>query len=261
MTSRSEEMADWGDGSLLREHLALSVTGALIILSVLHVYLFSLNDLTTSLAVLEVVDRTQLLIATGASALSFVAFAALWYRPSRRWLWRGNMFSEGEVEPSMLDRFVSASAITIGLVLALRVVSPVLIVGLALFRLFIVIARRRAKSRGDLSDDGAILVSTPRWQRYRGRFALLLVFLFVLSMQEPWVPTEELRLSAGARAVGYVMGVDGDQLLLVDRHRDARWISVADIKARRICGVDPDSWWARSVQELVLQPGYQTCRD
>ncbi len=233
---------------LATEHLGLLVSAMLVAVTLLHVLVVAGWDLPTALAVLDVADRTQVLLASAASvAVAIGATAVLQFRrvwPTYRRFIDGSTAQQGVA--------------TIGFILGLSAI-PAIPVGAGLLIVLIYafgqMAVRRASRRGGVSEDGRVLVSRERWSLVTLFAWIATGWILIVILTQPWVPFEEVSLRDDTSVTGYVIGQDGAMTLVLD-DRQAKWIKTDDVDARRICGRD-QSWWQYSLSDIGLD--YKPC--
>lgn len=134
---------------------------------------------------------------------------------------------------------------------------------------------RRAKELGALAEEELAQID-PRLERMeeaRRRtprtIGVLVAFLGAwalaqLLLQPPWLPPERLTLNSGASVVGYVLVVEGDQIVLLrDKQRQVERLAAPDIESRNICSLDDPlpRWVDGGLLELLMSPpAYPPCR-
>jgi hypothetical protein len=241
---------------LLREHPALAASAALIALALIHVVAVARFDLATAQALLSVSSRTHVLLATAASVLLIVIVAALINPISRTWLFRGF-----KSDASRTDEIVAGIAMTFGGAAAFARTSPLMVGVLILLAGFVGLHIRKARKEGRVDKHGRVMLKSRRtgaWLLYGQN--LLLVFLLLLLFSSPWMPREQVTLTNEEALVGYVMGEQAGQTLILTRDRNVVWKRTPEIQNRRVCGYTRSGWWSTPFRELLIG-GYEPCAE
>lgn len=234
---------------LATEHLGLLLSAMLVAVTLLHVLAVAGWDLPTALAVLDVADRTQVLLASavivavvvGATTV-FMQFRRVW--PTYRRLIEGSTAQQGVAIIVFILVLSALPAIPVGAALLIVLIY-------ALGEMLV----RRASKRGRVSEDGRVLVSPESWSWFTLVAWMVTGLTLISILSQPWVPFEEVSLSDDTSVTGYVIGQDGAMTLVLDDGQ-AKWIKTDDVDARRICGRD-QSWWQYSLSDIGLD--YKPC--
>jgi hypothetical protein len=240
----------WDVASLLREHLAVVISGLLVAFAAVKIIIFARGDYSVALSVLNAGQQFTILASTMFSvlviaAMTFVSVPALSsMRPA----------APGKVDDLLqqqLLRYISLFAAW-GLLL---IAAPAYYLGAAAFLICfgLVIKRNRRKRL----ERGRRDLRKPR----RMKLAVLLfsaniVALVISLASAEWNPQENVTFSEQeieTTASGFVIGQQGKQFLMVDGNRSRlRWISEDDIRSRRVCApAASGEWFSKSVLGLV----------
>lgn len=223
---------------------------ALVALSVLSIYWFSGFDLTTSLAILGVVDRTQVLLATVLSVAPPIIGVIVMLRGPG---WVRRLFATGGSATEW-----ATLGLVAGIGFPLMIFNTSLLVLGVLFLVPLLTARRHSAVSGF---SRSLRFTTADHHVIRGvMIAATVSLLLAVSLGRPWTPREEVTVdSDSAPLVAYVIGArEGQHLFLIPRH-GARWIAGDDIEKRRICAPRQVSWYLRSLHEAIGPKRYKPC--
>lgn len=232
----------------LTEYAVLLSIG-LVALSVVHIWAFAGYNSATSLAILTVVDRTAILLATAIVfvplVLVQVIFQALLYPLN---LWRR---TTGSVLARSLLPF---TLLLLGFVFFANVAAIFLLFLLPTAAYAAWARRRTGKGSGTAADDE---------KRTEGRLrSALLVGVVVpiayVTLTLPWSPREELRTEV-TTYTGYVIGAnEGRHLVVLSDQKEAVWVAVEDVTARRLCS-SSIPWWLDDLSRLFFGQAYDEC--
>ncbi len=229
--------------------LAILVSVVLLALSLLSVYFFAGLDIPTALAILGVVDRTQLLLATTIVAVPPALGGYLLGLVARR---RLRVFKGVTKTPA--KAVVTLLAVMIGSSMLLATVT---LLGLVIFGgmvLAIGVLGRLLLGRGG-SPPGR--VSEAEWFYI---LCLVVALTVLTAVGRAWTPTERLVLRQGEPFVGHVIGSDeGRQLLISRKNRRALWVPAENIVDRQICLTDKRSVWLSPLSRLLQRDQYPSC--
>ncbi len=212
---------------------AVIVSAALVLLALARVYFFTAFDLRTTLAILGVVDRTQLLLATVAAAAPPFVASALLFAPLLPW-------RRGRKTP--LQAALITALVVIALPIALATSSAAFLVLMLIFVAYL--ARDVRKRRKRPQDDDGSDFAPP------SALAALLVVWIALALARPWLPLEQLTLDQGKTMTGYVIGAEEDQYLVSLRRSHVAWVAADEVKTRQLC-TPKAPWPTQSVLRLL----------
>ncbi|MDI9627497.1 MAG: hypothetical protein QM286_02955 [Acidobacteriota bacterium] len=211
---------------LATKHVALTVSLSLAVLVVLRALYFARFDLPVAFVVLTLTNQATLLITTLALFL-VVGLPVVW------------VFDPGG-HVNRVHEAGTPRAIVLGTTIAVTALLP-LIFGSFMTPIFVLIAVI-----------GVIVGKIWRARRRKprhGAWALGLAIgtSVVVLLGLPWMPSEQITTtSSGDTVVGYVVGEQAGQLLLLDRSRKPVWIKVSDTATREMCEIStlpPDLRW------------------
>lgn len=220
---------------LATTHVALTVSLSLAVLAVLRALYFTRFDLPVAFAVLTLTNQATLLITTLAIFL-VVGLSVVWVFDPGGHVNRAH-------EPGAPRVIVFGTTIAVTALLPLiygSFISPIFIALATLSLISLIVMRfRRARRR-----------KRPRKaSKNRAAWAVGLTFGVVLAilLGQPWMPSEQIATtSSGETVVGYVVGEQAGQVLLLDRDRQPVWIKVSEISSREVCEINllpPDFRW------------------
>ncbi|MEV7648186.1 hypothetical protein [Arthrobacter sp. NPDC089319] len=219
---------------LIREHLALLASLALVSVAALRIFYFSNLDIATALAIIRVVNYPAVLLASLTTVLALALPIAV-FSPAGNWIMAGNGRTASHEE-----RWRTALIWSPTTPLFTGGFTPSVLAALILLTGYLIVDARRSAMFRDV-----------KYKRVRaaGKFFLHLIptviVLIVLMplLFRPWVPLESLESKEDVEGlVGYVMGEEAGQLLVIDREKRPSWIHSNDIQTRTICA-EEYSWW------------------
>lgn len=232
-------------------HLALLGAVLLIVIATFRVYFVAGFDLPTALAVLAIVDRTQLLTSSVLTALVFV-LPVLFIQPAvRRWLLAGN--AAGATFPTQLRTGLLFFPLVM-IVLATFTL-PLLGGWLVGWLMYVVLsrwARRRAIRVGAEPPKKNAPLFDSNFNNWI--LATLLGWMFLTALIQPWLVREVVELSDGEQVVGSVVGTQGEMTLLLLPRDGAQWVATGEIETRSVCRDSPE-WYSLTVFALVPRDG------
>lgn len=227
--------------ALLKEHLGLLVSAALVTFAVVKIIIFARGDLSLALAVLNTGQQFTILASTMFNALVIMAMLfvslptiTLGQRPAP-------VDKPGLIRHYMLRYFPLLMAWGL-----LVIAAPIFYLATAaLFAaLDVIIYLRRKKKKRLNSGNG---------QRRRGRKAAIfllsanMVILVIVLASTEWSPRENISIgdkSAESSTSGYLLGQQGKHFLLVASDRSSvRWIHEDSITSRSLCSSDVETEW------------------
>lgn len=221
---------------LVRQHVALTISAALVALSVMHIVVVAAFEPQTILALLSVADRTQVLISTVAiaavtgGAAFLVGVLAGGLHQLRR-----------IVHLPFHQQFVAMLAILTLTFFAVLQLPYVILVVFPFLVVAVLIARGRQR-RADAPTTEAIR-SDPIWARRMNLvLALALATALVGVLYLPWVPRENVGLKNDTTLVAYVIGSqDSSTMLLIDHQ--VLWVPTDRIASREVCEYSGNTDW------------------
>lgn len=247
MTSRKTESLTARATTLAREHLALTISTGLVVVSVLHIAVVAKFDPQTVRTLLTVADRTQILLSTVTIVFVTTSAAAVvvFWRPAIRLYVKA-------VDQSFPKQFLAVFAGSL-LVYGLARLPVMFWIAITCSGLYVFFAKRRAKKAGTLRDDGRIEVSAEAGSWSTLSIAIVLSTLVVVYLGEPWVAEENIKLTKNEAVTGFVMGSEGPfTVLMVDD--EVRWVRTSSIVEREVCDNGDDDWLSKRIRFGVTYP-------
>ncbi|GAT74857.1 putative membrane protein [Microbacterium sp. HM58-2] len=239
---------------LATKHVALAVSLSLAILVVLRALYFARFDLPVAFAVLTLTNQATLLITTLALFL-VVGLSIVWVLDPGGYVNRAH-------EAGTPRAIVFGTTIAVTALLPLiygSFMTPILaaLAILGVITLTVVRIRRRRQSK-----------RRPQPRKNRAAWAAGLVSgaIVVTLLGQPWMPSEQITTtSSGEPVVGYIVGEQAGQLLLLDRGRQPVWIKVSSIASREVCEMNPLPpdlrWITTPVYRFGSTPTLVECAD
>ena len=240
----------------LTEHAALVLSATLIVLSLVHVLAVARFDLATAEVLLAVANRVHILLATAASLFLAIVLGALVNPISRKRLMRGLTWGA-----SSIAEIITLSVMWLGFSIALSLLSPVSTAVVVLVTCMYFWHRRVARRTRRVTEDGRIVLKrrdTALWVKYLQN--ALLVLLAIVFLSTPWMPRERVVYGNGQVQIGYIIGEQGGQTLILTNDRRATWLRTSDIEDRRVCGPSRSGWWVTPFRRIV-DGGYERCSE
>lgn len=247
-----------------KEHLGLIIAGVSASLVVARLYGVAGFQIDTALAILQASGPANVVLGTAVSlaplvlyyALAFVVVVISQIVISRR-------------RPTVVEIAITAavgiSAIAILPPSAFLAALCAVVLGGAIFAGEVYLERRRKRrpKRGakpanepakSTDREGAASNTSTDAMRWLGHWPMSLrwmVGLFVGTLlpftvlgSTPWVPSEALELRGAAPRTGYVLGRDGNDLIvLTDEPRSVMRVPVSNIESRTICSYETARPW------------------
>jgi hypothetical protein len=235
--------------------VALALSATLIFLSLVHVLAVARFDLATAEVLLAVANRAHILLATTASLLVVVALGVLVNPITRKRLMRGLTWGASSIE-----EIVTLSVISLGLPIGFAVLSPVTAGVVILVVCVLGLHRRIARRAGRVTEGGRIMLKNPQaglWVKFLQNALLVLLALSFLGT--PWMPREQVTYGNEQVQIGYVIGEQGGQTLILANDERATWVRTSDIEGRRICG-SRGGWWTTPFRQIAFG-GYESCSE
>lgn len=240
--------------ALAKTQLALLVSGALVALAVLRVFLFSRADLSTTLAILSAANRGLLLISTALSVAGYAVVATILFPMGRR-AWRSWAAQGGLVGPRRAPTYAYGVAFVLGTGVAVPVAASLSVNGIIAIAVLgacaavVMLVRRRFPR---LRETSSVVGDEAGVPLLRTSALIALLSLGLLALTAPWLPAEQLT-THGRLVTGWVIGAQTDRLLVVTVDRQPVWVPVEDITDRVFCGTvnAPAEWPQMSISELV----------
>lgn len=232
------------------QNLALFVSSALILLSVVRVYYFSGFSTTVALEILSVADRANILVGTLLACL--VTFSPLVFLTGH---WR---LAERITKLLRVPDRVPTWLILLPLL-------PLALVGLplAVICAYVPLAVDASTRTFWAKVAGSKMVSVP-WGRSRAFVVAGVVAALTCSILfQPWQPLERIFQTKPTKEwiVGYVIGEQAERLLVIDGDsRTASWIKTDAIEKREVCGRSGElEWWTMSWADLMTHNNSTSC--
>jgi hypothetical protein len=234
-------------------HLALLGAVLLVVIATFRVYFVVSFDMQTALAVLAIVDRTQLLTTSVLTALVFV-LPILFVQPDiRRWVMAGN--DPGATFPTQLRTallWIPLGAIVLG-----AFTLPML---LAWFIGWLLLVTVRARARRSAARRGTEPPSknAPLFQSSLNNWILatLIGLIFVSVLNQPWLAREAVHMEDDEQVVASVVGIQGEMTLLLVPQEGARWVKTEEIDSRAVCQDRPE-WHGMTLFSLIPREGFE----
>jgi len=176
----------------VRRSNAWLATAAVITLSLLHVYLVAGYDVKTTLVMLRLVDRTQVLLATLIVALP-AHLPLMLNAQVRRRIFRGLRF--GNVD--WKDQALSAAAATFGALALVNVLTPLVWAVVAVSSVAAYLRNRRLRKVGRMGPGGTRIIRAAQLHSIQFRYLLAILFLLYFFLSQPWCPASGSRLRKG----------------------------------------------------------------
>jgi hypothetical protein len=231
---RPTKQAPWRDLAL--GHLPLMVTGLLFTFVFARLFVIAHGNLQTARAMLSTSGTVEVVFGTLLSVLPVIG-----------WILVG-------IGGVLATRPYSTPIRILAIVLALVGVG---ITALTSDWTFVIVPIMMAIT----------LVAIP-FVRPEMTFGLTLLYAFgllipmaaitVFADDEPWLPAETIAVEGRSSIVGYVLGTEGDSLVvLTDDERLVQRIDVADIMSRRVC--QPEGELRPLIQPWRQDRGYAEC--
>ena len=240
--------------ALLDKHLALVSAVSIVFFATTRVYFFSGFNLTTSLAVLTVVNQAQLLAGTLLWSVLLIFPIALMQPEIRRWAFEGS--APGASFAVSLR--TSIIFLTLGSMIWTSVTVSLLF-GFLLGTLTLIIARviramKHVKQGIKIPDGRPYLIS----QRYAAWVAATLIGMLLLQiLLSPWLPKEQINLDSAnqpQKTIGYLMGSQDGMSLILTEHKVPLWVKSDEISSRQVCKVEHD-WWQSNLNLFDVESG------
>jgi hypothetical protein len=229
------EPRSWRDvGQLVREHLALLVTGVVLLTVGLRVLAATRGDASGALALLQNADPVEVVLGMGIQLLPLVPLAGaalvIAFHPSAA--------LGGADGPRVAVAFVLNAIGWALAALALLVPNRVsAYVGIGVGAALVLLSRsmdRRASTRHEAPSGrwGSVL----RGSRQAALIFTGAVYLILALSPTMWLPREIISHRNGARRVGFVLRADADRtVILTSDSRRVRHLATSSIRRREIC--------------------------
>lgn len=236
-----------GASGFLTEHLALVASAALVLLSVIRVYIFAALNPDVALTVLSVANRTQVLVSTLLNVIVTLTPFLVFFPPVRQWLFAGQ--KQGAPYPVKMRTALVWSLI---LPFVIATFSAMLVAGFGIAGTLAWFSRWRLRKRIQKDPDAAQKPS--RFAGDRQWIAMLLLgSLLFTTISKPWQPLEKLKLSSSdTPVIGYIIGEQAGKTLIVDKQTKPIWTKSDDVTSRELC-VKEQSWMSSSLTTLVFK--------
>lgn len=237
-------------------HLALLGAIFLVVIAILRVYFVSGFDLPTALAVLAIVDRTQLLTSSVLTGLVFI-LPLIFIQPAfRKWVLAGN----ADGAPFSAQMRTALLWIPLSGIVVATFTLPLLggwFLGWVLYLLLHRWVSRKALKAGKQppAKNAPLLgPSSSNWL-----FATMLGLMAYTVLLQPWLAREAVSLSGNEQVVGSVVGTQGEMTLVLGTGRaGAQWVPTEDIESRELCRDRPE-WFGATLISLLPREGI-ACR-
>lgn len=245
--------------SFAKTHLALIASAALVAFSGLRVYFFSGFDLPRALTILSVANRTSILVSTFLYLLTAISPSLLVFNRTRAWLLAGNA-SRASVGLQLRTAVIWIPLGMMIFALATPLLAAAVVLGSVLGTILLrrwATKNRKARDAAQNEQRPAEIVGFPKWV---GEIPWLLATVVGLgvafSLLTPWQAKESLSVaSADNSIVGYVIGEQAGQLLVVGEKKQLTWVSVDEITARGLCAATDLPWYSSRLTSLLSDTG------
>ncbi|THG33446.1 hypothetical protein [Naasia lichenicola] len=239
------ETVDSVSKKLLVSNTALAISAGLVLLSVIRVYYFCNFDVQVALATLSVANRTQVLISTMFNFITTVVPFLFTMPAVRRWLWAGN---SNDASPLLTLR-TALIWVPLTPLVALSMSIPVAF-GWFLGAASLFIVRKVRKSEKPPKKPASVMLN-PVWI-----MSTLAGFLILFTLYTPWQAREAITI-AGEPTVGYVIGEQAGQTLILDYDKKAMWVKTSDVGTRELC--KPTTSWYSGTLASITNPAGVDC--
>lgn len=233
---------------LIREHPTLAASTALVVLACIRIFAFANFETTTALALLPVIDYIRVLLATLVVALSiFIPYMLLLNEDIRSWLFAGH---KDNATPSAQWR-TGLLAIPI-LVLVLLTMSVMMLIGFVGAVISIVILKQVVKRKEKKKPGSGKEFVTNVAHENRNLFAGTVGIVILVSvLSAPWVPLEAVQIKDQKKPdLGYFMGEQGNQTLLILKDKTPAWVPSENIEKRQVCQIKTSLILSSTVQAI-----------
>ena len=236
-----------GASGFLTEHLALVASAALVLLSVIRVYIFAAFNPDVALTVLSVANRTQVLASTLLNVIVTVTPFVVVFQPLRQWLFAGQRRNA-----SYAAKLRTAIVWSSLLPLVVSTFSAAMLTGVGIAGIFALLSKWRARRRKERDPDAAEKPNRFAWDLQWIAMLLLGSMLFTV-LSKPWQPLEKVKLaSSDTPVIGYIIGEQAGKTLIVDKKTKPIWTKSDDVTSRELC-VKEQSWMASSLATLMFE--------
>jgi len=227
-------------GALIRplvdSHLALIASAVLVAFSGLRVYFFAGFDISRALTILSVANQTNIAVSSLLFLVAAFCPSLLIWPRTRRWLFAGNATGAR----AWLQLRTALVWIPLVCIIA-SALTVALVAGVLVAYLLVKIALRRRTVRAQRGDGGGAVPGSVAG--FSWLYATFVGFSVLLAMLTPWQAKESVTIrSADKPIVGYIMGEQAGDLLIVGPKKSLRWVPVNEVASRDMCK-DPDSPW------------------
>ena len=233
-------------------HLALLGAVLLIVIATLRVFFVAAFDMPTALAVLAIVDRTQLLTSSVLTGLVLVLPLIFIQPATRKWLLAGNATGA----PFSTQMRTAVLWIPL-LAIVLTTFTLPLIAGWFTGWIIYFFVHKWARKRALLLGQEPPRKNAPMFDANFNNWivATLIGWMFLTVLYQPWLAREAVELSDGERVVGSVVGTQGDMTLLLGAAgAGARWVATDEIDSRDVCRDRPE-WYSATLPFLLPREG------
>lgn len=237
--------------------------------TLLRLYRATGDNISVTVTALGVVDRSALLLSTLLTSLILISAIAVLlsaYYLASRWPKKPVRTGPGDESDAITVAryfYPAVVSLTVGLAILLVMV-PLVVVGAALV-VCLAGAGLGLLMRGLFEDAGSSIRIPPARSRVQvvaraGYTSVVTLGVLTLTFMAAGVFSpqtfEQVSIGSGTYDRVWVMGSQDDQTLLMNDHREARWVKTSSITARRICAADSSesSWTHRSLVEIRSKP-------
>lgn len=227
---------------LVTQEVAILASAALVLLSVLRIYYFVSFDTAAALAVMSVANRTQILISTLLTILIILGPLSLVFPPTRRWMLAGN-YPNAPFKAQLRTALVWVPFAP----LIVSAMSLPILVGLFIGSVIAWTVAWKKKRRGAHAGAGP----SPSGSGHTWIVVTFTAIVLANSLYTPWLPREAVIIEKREEPIiGYVIGDQGDKMLVFERSEGVHWVDNEIILNRDICA-NTAMWWSGSIATLL----------
>lgn len=235
------------------EHVALTVSFLVAVLVVLRALYFTSFDVPVALMVLALTNQATLLLSTLALVL-IAAVSILWIADPG-----GAVARSHDADAPLKIVFWTTLTVTALIPLIFGAfVSPAFMAATFLVIFVWIGVKIRRVKRGTRPPS----VKTRNRLVWFGGLTCGALLAYLLS--QPWMPSERIEVSKMTEpVVGFLIGEQAGQMLVLDRHRTPVWIKTSSVEKREICDMSTVSaelrWAVTPIYRLSVDTTLPSC--